>query len=105
MVILFRGPGEGYIGIGCQKRELCNVVLNLCFAGLIAFQTPLATLFAIRNGIVESRVIRAHRRHVWFAAVVAGALLSPPDPLSMILVSAPIIILFEFALLIDTILR
>lgn len=80
-------------------------VLNLCFAGLIAFQTPLATLFAIRNGIVESRVIRAHRRHVWFAAVVAGALLSPPDPLSMILVSAPIIILFEVALLIDTILR
>jgi Sec-independent protein secretion pathway component TatC len=30
-----------------------------------------------------------------------GALLSPPDPLSMILVAAPMLLLFEVALVID----
>ena len=78
-------------------------IINLCFAGLIAFQTPLVTLVAIRSGAVESRVIRNHRKHVWFASIVMGALLSPPDPLSMILVAAPMLLLFEVALLIDKI--
>jgi sec-independent protein translocase protein TatC len=76
-------------------------IINLCFAGLVAFQTPLVTLVAIRSGAVESRVIRNHRKHVWFASIVMGALLSPPDPLSMILVAAPMLLLFEVALLID----
>ena len=78
-------------------------ILNLCFAGLIAFQTPLVTLLLIRSGAVDSQVVRSHRRHVWFSAVVLGALLSPPDPLSMLLVAAPMLILFEAALLVDRI--
>ena len=84
-----------------RLSSFIGFILNLCFAGLIAFQTPLVTLVLIRSGAVERAVISSHRRHVWFSAVVLGALLSPPDPLSMLLVAAPMLILFELALLFD----
>jgi len=43
----------------------------------------------------------ASRRGIWFAAFVMGAFLSPPDPLSLFLVSLPVILLFEAAMLVD----
>ncbi len=87
-----------------RLSSFIGFILNLCFAGLIAFQTPLVTMLLIRSGAVERAVVSSHRRHVWFAAVVVGAILSPPDPLSMILVAAPMLVLFELALLFDRIL-
>ena len=42
---------------------------------------------------------------IWFIAILLGAALSPPDPLSMFLVGGPIILLLEIALLVDKILR
>ena len=62
---------------------------------------PVVSLLLLRGGAVERTTVSGHRRHIWFAAVVLGALLSPPDPFSMLLVSAPIVILFELAMLVD----
>jgi sec-independent protein translocase protein TatC len=45
----------------------------------------------------------AYRKHIWFAAFVMGAIFSPPDPLSLFLVSLPVILLFETALLVHRI--
>ena len=84
-----------------RLSSFIGFILNLCFAGLVAFQTPVVTLLLLRGGAVERTTVSGHRRHIWFAAVVLGALLSPPDPLSMLLVSAPVVILFELAMLVD----
>jgi sec-independent protein translocase protein TatC len=45
----------------------------------------------------------AYRKHIWFAAFVMGAIFSPPDPLSLFLVSLPVILLFETALFVHRI--
>ena len=78
-------------------------ILNLCVACAIGFQAPVVTLLTIRSGAVERDNIIAYRRHIWFTTFIAGAALSPPDPLSLFLVSLPIILLFEIALQIDRI--
>lgn len=82
---------SGYVGF----------ILSLVLASVIGFQTPVITTLALRLHIVERRVLRGLRRHVWFAAFVLGALLSPPDPLSLFLVALPVIVLFEAALAVD----
>jgi Sec-independent protein secretion pathway component TatC len=61
------------------------------------------TLILLRNEIIDRGVITENRSLIWFAAIVLGAFLSPPDPLSMFLVGGPIILLLELALLIDKI--
>ena len=80
-------------------------IANLAIASAIGFQAPLVTLLVLRMKIVHRTTVRSYRRHIWFGAFLLGAFLSPPDPLSLFLVAMPVVILFEVALLIDSITR
>ena len=80
-------------------------IANLAIASAIGFQAPLVTLLILRMGIVRRATVRSYRRHIWFGAFLLGAFLSPPDPLSLFLVAMPVVILFEFALIIDALSR
>ena len=84
---------EAYIGF----------ILNLCIASAIGFQAPVITLLALRVGMVKRKTLAAYRKHIWFAAFVMGAIFSPPDPLSLFLVSIPVIFLFEIAMILHRI--
>ncbi len=84
-----------------QLQAWMGFVSSIVAASAIGFQTPLVTLLVLRSGAVDREVLTAHRRHLWFGAICVSAILSPPDPLSLLLVAAPIIILLEIALLID----
>ena len=76
-------------------------LLSLALGSALAFQVPLVVLVVLRGGLVEREMLTHYRRHLWFTSIVAGAMLSPPDPLSLALIAAPMIVLFEVALLID----
>ena len=78
-------------------------LLSLALGSALAFQVPLLVLIVLRGGLVERNVLTHYRRHLWFTSIVVGAMLSPPDPLSLGLIAAPMIVLFEVALIIDSI--
>jgi sec-independent protein translocase protein TatC len=78
-------------------------LLSLALGSALAFQVPLLVLIVLRGGLVERNVLTHYRRHLWFTSIVVGAMLSPPDPLSLGLIAAPMIVLFEVALIIDAI--
>ena len=80
-------------------------IANLAVASGIGFQAPLVTLLILRMEIVSRTTVRSYRRHIWFSAFLLGAFLSPPDPLSLFLVAMPVIVLFEIAVLLDTLTR
>ena len=82
---------SGYVGF----------LVNLTLASMIGFQAPVVTIVVMRMGIVSREEIKLFRKHIWFGAFVLGAFLSPPDPLSLFLVSMPVIILFELALILE----
>jgi len=82
---------NGYVGF----------ILNLSVACAIGFQAPVATFLAIESGAFTRQQFSEYRRHIWFTTFVIGAALSPPDPLSLFLVSLPIIVLFELSLFLD----
>ena len=85
---------SGYVGF----------LVNLTLASMIGFQAPVVTIIVIRMGVVSREEIKLFRKHIWFGAFVLGAFLSPPDPLSLFLVSMPVIILFELALILERLL-
>ena len=78
-------------------------LLSLALGSALAFQVPLAVLISLRGGLVEKVMLTHYRRHLWFTSIVVAAMLSPPDPLSLALIAAPMIILFELALIADAI--
>lgn len=86
-----------------QLSAWIGFIAGLCLGAVIGFQVPLITMIALRGNIIQRDELTNYRKHLWFAGFCAGALLSPPDPLSMFLVAGPMIVLFEVALLFDAI--
>jgi sec-independent protein translocase protein TatC len=65
-----------------------------------AFQTPIIMLFLERMGIVDITLYTKNRRMAYFALAAAGALLAAaPDALNMMLLVAPLWLLYEFGIL------
>ena len=87
-----------------QLQSWIGFIVGLFFGSIVSFQTPLVALILLRTGIISRVSITENRGTIWFAAVLLGAALSPPDPLSMFLVGGPIILLLEIALIFDKIL-
>ena len=90
-------------GLSTEWRlsSFVGFIVSLCLACVIGFQAPLLTTLSLRSGAIDRPTLLEYRRHIWFITFVLGAAFSPPDPLSLFLVSLPIILLFEAALLWD----
>ena len=86
-----------------QLQSWLGFVIGLFFGSVMSFQTPLVTLLLLRTRIISSSSLIENRGIIWFAALLLGAVLSPPDPISMFLVGGPIVLLLEVALMIDKI--
>ena len=84
-----------------QLKSWIGFIIGLFFASVVGFQVPLAVLLMLRYDLVERSSITENREVLWFAALAFGALLSPPDPLSLFLVGGPVLVLLEVALVID----
>jgi len=79
--------------------EYLTFVLVLVIAFGLAFQLPLVVIFLSRSGIVPVATFRKYRKPVILLIIFIAGMLAPPDLLSHILLSGPMIILFEVGLL------
>ena len=80
--------------------EYIRTVLNMGLAFAIAFQTPVVVVMLGWVGIIDPRAMGKYRRYAIGVCAVAGALLTPADPLSMLLLALPLYGLYELGLLI-----
>ena len=86
-----------------QLQAWIGFIVGLFFASVVGFQVPLAVLLMLRYELIERTSITENREILWFSALAFGALLSPPDPLSLFLVGGPVLLLLEVALILDRI--
>ena len=106
-----RGPKEETYSIQVQRDdrralvtthfrigEYLTFVLILTLAFGAAFQTPLVVVFLARTGIVPADTFRKYRKVVILIIVIIAGILAPPDLLSHLLLSGPMILLFEAGL-------
>lgn len=83
-----------------QARDYFKfAVLFVAGIGLL-FQIPVGVLAITRTGILTPRQIASNRGYVILAIAVLAAVATPtPDPVTMTLAMAPLIVLFEFSIL------
>ncbi len=65
-----------------------------------AFQLPLVVLFLTKTGIIEPATLATYRRHVVVGLLIMAAILTPPDPLTQVMLALPLYVLFEVSLII-----
>ena len=76
-----------------------TLVLVLMF-GLV-FQMPLVLIFITRLGLVHPDTLAENRRVVWIGMFIMAAVLTPPDPISQLLMGVPTIVLFELGIVLS----
>ena len=64
----------------------------------IIFQVPVISYALSKIGILTPAFLRKYRRHALIACLVMAALLTPPDPISQILIALPLTVLYEFSI-------
>ncbi len=64
----------------------------------VTFEVPLVILMLVRLGVVSARTVAGGRKVMIVGAVILAAILAPPDPLSMIMMSAPLIVICEITI-------
>ena len=76
-------------------------ILWLIFGCGLLFQLPVISIFFTKIGILTPAFLREYRKFAVVVFVILGAVLTPPDPVSQILIVVPLIILYEFSILIS----
>ena len=66
----------------------------------VAFELPVALYITTKMGLTNYQMLASKRKFVILATVIVAAFLTPPDVVSQIMLSIPILILFEVSLLI-----
>ena len=90
-------PGVTYMP---DINQSIDVMLGLFFSFGIAFEVPIATILLIWTGIVTPQSLAEKRSYIIVGCFAVGAVLTPPDVLSQLMLSIPMWLLFEAGLLI-----
>ena len=90
---------EGTISQEFRLSEYINFVLILMLAIAIAFQMPLVILLLGWMGLAERRVLERNRRYALVVCALLGAVLTPADVVSMVLLFIPLYLLYELGII------
>lgn len=72
-----------------------DFVITLFLAFGIAFEVPVAVILLVRLGVVSVATLKEVRPYVVVGAFIAGAILTPPDVISQIMLAVPLWLLYE----------
>lgn len=87
-----------------NEFELSNYVSTISMivlASAVLFQLPIVVYFLSKAGLITPSVMKFYRRHAIIVILILGALLTPPDPMSQILIAIPLFGLYQLSIFIS----
>lgn len=77
-----------------------DFAITLFMAFGMAFEVPIAVVLLVRLGMVSIKTLREIRSYVIVGAFVLGAIFTPPDIISQIMLAVPLWLLYEAGILV-----
>ncbi len=78
--------------------EYIGFVLRLIAGFGIVFEMPVLSLFLAKVGVLTAARMRHIRRYAIIGIFVLGAIFTPPDPVSQLLMALPLLLLYEISI-------
>lgn len=76
-------------------EEYLSFFLLMCIAFGLSFELPLVLALLAYFGLVDASMLRKYRRYAIVIMAVVAAIITPPDPASMLFTLGPLIVLYE----------
>ncbi|MBA2241090.1 MAG: twin-arginine translocase subunit TatC, partial [Solirubrobacterales bacterium] len=86
--------------IQVRASEYYGFLITTLAAVGIMFQIPIGVLSVTRLGIVSAETLRRNRRYAFLVIAVLAMLLPGTDPVTMLISMAPLLVLWEFSVLV-----
>lgn len=86
-------------------KSYIGTITSILLSSGIVFELPVFIYFLVKINLVDAAFLRKYRRHAVVVIMILSAILTPPDPLSMVLVCLPLLLLYEFSIFIAVIMR
>jgi len=71
----------------------------------IAFELPILVVILIKYNLVQMKTLLAMRPYVIVAAFIVGAILTPPDVISQVMLAIPLCLLYEIGILVSKLIK
>ncbi|MBO1198703.1 twin-arginine translocase subunit TatC [Staphylococcus simiae] len=81
------------------KAYLGELIRWLLVFGVL-FQLPILFMGLAKFGLIDAHALKHYRKYIYFACFVTASIIAPPDLTLNILLTLPLILLFEFSMLI-----
>ena len=75
-----------------------SMLLTWSFGAGLLFELPVVVVVLAKLGVVSSTMLRTGRRFALVIILVLSAFLTPPDPLSQIIMAVPLLLLYELSI-------
>lgn len=82
-----------------------STFIALVFGSGLLFQLPVVVYFLTKIGLLTPLFMRTYRKHAYVVILIVGAIVTPPDPLSQMLISLPLFLLYEISIFISAYVR
>ncbi len=90
----FAGFSSEFVEAAWTMREVFAFTTRMILAFGTGFELPVIVFFLALSGIVEPRRLLAGTKYFVLIAFIVGGVLTPPDPLSQLLLAGPLIALY-----------
>ena len=64
----------------------------------VVFQLPVAAFFLGKMGVVDAGLLARYRKHAFIIIMVVAAIITPPDIMTLVLVTVPLYLLYEVSI-------
>ena len=85
---------QNYINLNSYFSTIASATLA---SGLV-FELPVFAYFLAKIGVISAAFMRKYRRHAVVIILIIAAIITPPDVFSQIMVSIPLLLLYEFSI-------
>ncbi|SEQ04034.1 sec-independent protein translocase protein TatC [Faunimonas pinastri] len=82
-----------------KVNEYLSLIMTLIFAFGLVFQLPVVITLLGRAGLVSAASLASKRKYAIVVSFIAGAVLTPPDPISQCSLAIPCYLLYEISIL------
>lgn len=84
--------------IQLRANETISIIVLLLFGFALAFQFPMVILALVYLDLLSPETLRRFRKYVIVILSIISAVLTPPDPISMVIMLVPLVALYEISI-------